>query len=66
MLVDHFKSIQGAMDASMNWAWSRISLIYMSMVGFWFKYDYLDLIRWIVDVEHVIGFKLDVVQILPN
>jgi len=34
MLVDHVKAIQGVMDVYMNWAWSRVSLVYMSMVGF--------------------------------
>jgi len=34
MLVDHFKSILGVMDLYMNWACSRVSLTYMSMVGF--------------------------------
>jgi len=34
MLVDHFKSIQGGMDVYMNWALSRVSLIYICVVRF--------------------------------
>jgi len=34
ILDDHFCSNQDARSVYMNWAWSRISLIYMSVVGF--------------------------------
>jgi len=30
----------------------------MSIVDFLIKYDYVNLIRWIVDVKYVIGLKV--------
>jgi len=40
--VDQIKSIYGRSDANLNLSLPRVSQSWMSNVGFWIKYVYLD------------------------